>query len=424
VKHISVTTFIHILFTVALAILAATLVYFVSSSLRKDQDVEITRYKFLAESLATNLLKDPPQAKIDKFLHKFHLKPVSAEQVRPLIESKGETVMIVGDPAAPDVRVFTLRGTSSWLYRLFDIPLQKSYYLYVDMPGYRMMLVDDQERSQMVDIVTLVGVVLFLLLLGLYYMVLKKLYPLKKLHRQIEQFAAGDLDVKIAYESHDEIGRIARSFDKAIGHIHQLMSSKNLFMRNIMHELKTPITKGRIIAETIDDETARGFLIRAFERMNELISDLADVERITMYDFKPTKEDLFLQDVINRTERILMADPARYTIKVEDRPIHTDIKLLALALKNLLDNGIKYSPDKHVTLTSVGNRLEIRSKGEPLKEDFSFYIEPFSQEEKRSSGFGLGLYIVHSIVEKLGYTFRYAYDKQTGENVFSVVINE
>jgi two-component system OmpR family sensor kinase len=423
VKHISVTTFIHILFTTALAILVVTLIYFVSSSLRKDQDVEITRYKFLVESLATNLRQDPPQAKIDKFLHKFHLQLIPPEQVRSQIETKGETVMIVGDPDAPDVRVFTLKARDSWLKKFLEIPTQKTYYIYVDMPGYRMMLVDDQKRGEMIDIVTLVGAVLFLLLLGLYYMVLKKLYPLKRLHKQIEQFAAGDLNVKIAYDSHDEIGKIARSFDKAIGHIHQLMSSKNLFMRNIMHELKTPITKGRIVAETIDDETAKGFLIKAFERMNELISDLADVERITMYDFKPNIEEVFLQDVVQRAERILLADPKRYTIRIDDRPIRTDMKLLALALKNLMDNGIKYSPDKHVTLQSVGNRLEVRSKGEPLKEDFAFYIEPFSQEEKRSSGFGLGLYIVNSITEKLGYPFRYNYDQEKGENVFSIVIN-
>jgi len=424
VKHISVTTFIHILFTTALAILVATLVYFVSNSLRKDQDTEITRYKFLAESLAVNLLKDPPQSKVNKFMNKFHLKLITPEKVQPQIEKKGETVMIVGDPEAPDVRVFTLRTEPSWLHKLLNIPRQKIYYIYVDMPGYRMMLIDDQQRSRMIDIVTLVGGVLFVLLLALYYMVLVKLYPLKRLHRQIERFAAGEMNIKIAYDSHDEIGRIARSFDKAIGHIHQLMNSKNLFMRNIMHELKTPITKGRIVAETIEDETAKGFLIKAFERMNELISDLADVERITMYDFKPDIDDLFLQDAVHRAERILLADPERYTIRVSDRPIRTDIKLLALALKNLMDNGIKYSPDRHVTLQSVGNRLEIRSKGDPLKEPLAYYVEPFSQDEKRSSGFGLGLYIVNSILDKLGYPFRYSYDRTRGENVFSIVIND
>jgi two-component system OmpR family sensor kinase len=61
--------------------------------------------------------------------------------------------------------------------------------------------------------------------------------------------------------------------------------------------------------------------------------------------------------------------------------------------------------------------------GEPLKEELSFYTEPFSQEEKRSHGFGLGLYIVANILEKLGYGFRYRYDKERGENVFEVIMD-
>ncbi len=71
-------------------------------------------------------------------------------------------------------------------------------------------------------------------------------------------------------------------------------------MRNIMHELKTPITKGRIIIETIDDDMAKRVLKNAFERMNELISDLAEVERVTMYNFTPECEDTTLSDVMEK----------------------------------------------------------------------------------------------------------------------------
>jgi len=285
------------------------------------------------------------------------------------------------------------------------------------------MLKDMHPQDYIYELLLTIATVLGILLFFMYVMVLRKLYPLKKLHRQIEQFAAGDLDVKIEETGEDEIGKIAQSFDRAIRHIKQLMSSKNLFMRNIMHELKTPITKGRIIVETIDDPMAKKVLINAFERMNELISDLAEVERITMYNFQPEMRDTTLQEVLERTERILMTDPEKYELHVTDRPLHTDVKLLSLVLKNLLDNGIKYSPDKHVKLQTVGNRIEVRSVGEPLKENLSYYTEPFSQEEKRSHGFGLGLYIVANILEKLGYGFRYRYDKQTGENVFEVIMD-
>lgn len=408
-KHISVTTFIHILFTVALAILMATLYYFVSTSQEKNKIADLQRNKFIAETLSNSLTVAIPEEKLQKFFNELQLKKIPADTISKIVQQKGKTIFYTGEEDAPDVRIFTIGDGH--------------YYIYVDMPGYRMMLVDNRSQKQIAEIAEIVGGILLIVILLLYYMVLKKLYPLKKLHKQIEQFAEGDLNVKIAYDSHDEIGRIARSFDKAIGHIHQLMSSKNLFMRNIMHELKTPITKGRIIAETIDDEMSKGFLIKAFDRMNELISDLADIERITMHNFQPTMEDVFLQDVIHRTEKILLTDPEHYIINVPDRPIHTDVRLLALALKNLMDNGIKYSPNKHVALLAVRDRLDVRSKGEPLQEDFGFYIEPFSQEEKRSHGFGLGLYIVYSITQKLGFSFDYHYDRAAGENVFSIGID-
>jgi two-component system OmpR family sensor kinase len=87
-----------------------------------------------------------------------------------------------------------------------------------------------------------------------------------------------------------------------------------------------------------------------------------------------------------------------------------------------LDNGIKYSKNKHVTIRSVGDGLEISSKGEKLQHPLSYYVEPFSQEEKRSSGFGLGLYIVHSILEKLGCGLEYKY--VDGHNIFVIRAGE
>ncbi len=98
------------------------------------------------------------------------------------------------------------------------------------------------------------------------------------------------------------------------------------------------------------------------------------------------------------------------------------MKLLSLAIKNLLDNGIKYSKNKHVTLRSAEDGLEIISQGEKLQYPLSYYIEPFSQEEKRSSGFGLGLYIVHSILEKLGCGLGYRYVE--GNNIFVIKAGE
>ncbi|WP_456429518.1 ArsS family sensor histidine kinase [Nitratifractor sp.] len=406
-KNVSVTTFIHVIFAIALIVVGATFFYLLSAGKEQRHLQQINRYKMIADEFLTRENFDRNSTALKTLLEKYRLQPIDPQTVKKEIENSGITIFSGRSPYG-NVRVFKTK---------------QHYYILIERYDYDLMLRDDHPQDYIYEMLLTIATILGILLLFMYIMVLRKLYPLKKLHRQIEQFAAGDLDVRIEEMGDDEIGRIARSFDKAIRHIKQLMSSKNLFMRNIMHELKTPITKGRIIVETIDDPMAKQVLTNAFERMNELISDLAEVERITMYNFVPEKMETTLKEVLERTERVLMADPQKYTLKFTDRPLLTDVKLLALVLKNLLDNGIKYSPDHHVTLVTVGNRIEVRSVGEPLKEDLTYYIEPFSQEEKRSHGFGLGLYIVANILEKLGYGFRYRYDKEKGENVFEVVMD-
>jgi two-component system OmpR family sensor kinase len=406
-KNISVTTFVHIIFGIVVIVLGVTFYYLISSSEHQRKLQQINRYKVISDNFLTNekLTLDSPHLK--KLYKTYRLKPIKIEDVKDEIAKHGITIFS-GKSIYGDVRIFKT---------------QEQYYIYVERFDYNLMMQDQRPQGYISELFVTIAIVLVLILLFMYIAVLKKLYPLKKLHSQIEQFADGNLDIKIDYEGNDEIGKIAKSFDKAIRHIKHLISSKNLFMRNIMHELKTPITKGRIIIETIDDDMAKSVLKNAFEIMNELISDLAEVERITMYNFAPEMHKTTLSNVMERTKRVLMADPQKFEINIIDREIYTDEKLLGLVLKNLMDNGIKYSPDHFVKVVTVGNRIEVRSKGEPLKEKLSYYIEPFSQEEKRSHGFGLGLYIVSNVVEKLNYSFRYRYDKERGENVFEVILD-
>jgi len=158
--------------------------------------------------------------------------------------------------------------------------------------------------------------------------------------------------------------------------------------------------------------------VRAFERMNELIEELATVERVTTQGFIPHLEMTNISDVIKRSQELLMNDKNCEVLNMNDKAILTDIKLLSLAIKNLLDNGIKYSPNKKVLLKTTNNSIEIISQGEMLKHPLAFYTEPFSQEEKRNSGFGLGLYIVKNILDKLHLTFRYRYENNS--NIFII----
>ena len=406
-KNISVTSFIHTIFILAILVVTLTF-YILFSSTQEQRNIQrILRYKTIANNFLLQEHFSKDSSSVKKLLKKQSLKVVPFESIKKSIENSGDT-RLDANSIYGRVRVFRVKDT---------------YYIYIERAEYNLMLQDEHTLDYTTQLILTIAVILLLFIVALYIMLIKKLLPLKKLHNQIEQFASGDLNVKITNDGDDEIAKIAKSFDKAIKYIKQLISSKNLFMRNIMHELKTPITTSRIVADTVEDEMAKGVLIRSFDRMNELIEDLAQIERITMYSFNPQKQNWLLSAVFTEAEKMLLKDARYYEFNYVDSKIYTDRALLALILKNLVDNAIKYSTNSFATVDVVGNKIMVKSQGNKLKEDLAYYLEPFSQEEKRSAGFGLGLYIVANISEKLGYDFRYRYNDENNENIFEIVLD-
>jgi len=405
-KNLSVTTFIHILFSVAIAILIATFLLFLSWDKDRQKIEEFKRFQFISISFLSNLQTSPKKEKLDKLYKDLRVSPLSKKEkikLKKKIEKGGKTIF-TGGSSVGQVRVFEIN---------------KTHYIYIQRMGYNLMLKDNRAKNYNFEYAVGIGVFLIGLLLLLYLAVLKKLSPLKKLHKEIQRFAQGDMQTRITYLYNDEIGKIAKSFDDAIVRIRELSQSKNLFMRNMMHELKTPITKGRIVVEMLEDESTKKVLVRAFERMNELISELAELERVTTHSFDPNFEYVMLSEIIKESQDLLMTHSSCVQIEIEDKAVTTDKKLMALVIKNLIDNGLKYGTGKCVTVKTNQSVIEIISQGDALEHPLSYYTEPFSQAEKRSAGFGLGLYIVESILQKLGQRLSYAYCE--GNNVFSLL---
>ncbi len=405
-KNLSVSTFIHILFSVAIVILIATFLLFLSWDKDRQKIETYKRYQLISITFLSNLQFNTGKEELNKLYKELHVRAVPKEQLKSIkekIQAHAETIFS-GGSSLGRVRVFDIDG---------------EHYIYIERMEHHLMLKDNRPQNYYFEIALLLGVFLISLLLLLYLAVLKKLYPLKNLHKQIQKFAKGDMKTRITYLYDDEIGKIAKSFDDAIVYINELSMSKNLFMRNLMHELKTPITKGRIVAEMIEEEGTKKVLVRAFERMNELISELAEIERVTTQSFEPKFEYVMLSDIVADAQELLMTHSNCLKIEIENVSLNTDKKLMTLVLKNLIDNGIKYGKDKCVMVSNHKNTIEIISKGDALTHPLAYYTEPFSQKEKRSSGFGLGLYIVDSILEKLNYRLEYKHEDK--KNIFMLV---
>lgn len=401
-RNISVSAYINTLFTLVITLILTAFFFFISWDKERQRIDEINRYKLISNLLLSTAKLKLTQERERKFYKDFEIRPVSLDESRLLLLSNG-TVFFESESVYGKMQIFTIADNQ---------------YIYLQRFGYSLMLQDMKSDKTHLTITILIALLIMILFAFLYIGILRKLSPLKSLHRQIEEFSHGNMNVKINQRSTDEIGKIAQSFDDAIHYIRTLLESKNLFMRNMMHELKTPITRGRIAIEMVEDGNPKEMLTRAFERMNQLIGELAHVERLTTQGFQPHMKKVNIDNIIEESISLLLCDKSKLTIKTEHEELTTDAKLLSLAIKNLLDNAIKYSEDDKASIITNPQSIKVISKGKSLEHPLQYYLEPFTQEEKRNEGFGLGLYIVNNVAIRLKYSLNYYH--KNGYNIFEL----
>lgn len=203
-----------------------------------------------------------------------------------------------------------------------------------------------------------------------------------------------------------------------------LLNSRQLFLRTVMHELKTPIAKGRIVSELIDDEKQKSRMVAVFEKLNFLINDFAKVEQIVSKNYSQQIYSYSIKTVLqNAIESLMLDDTSNITLEnITEKKVDVDLGLFSMAVKNLLDNGLKYSLDKKITVKEEERQLLFISSGSKLSKPLREYFKPFHNDtELKNHGMGLGLYIVKSILDM--YHFGFEHEYKNGNNIFKININ-
>ena len=402
IKNISISTFVNIIFALAFLSIFVTFTIFVNYDKQKHELTLQNRYELIAENILITFQNNPTVEILLSLYKKFQVSP---------IEDKDEKLEII-----KNAQELTITQNYLGTYRVYKY--NDIYYIYVQQYGYNVMLKDSANHRYNMAFIVLGFIVSILTFLILYEILMKKLKPLKMLNKQIIEFSQGNKDIKLNYTSTDEVGTIARNFNEAINIINNQSKSKDLFMRNMMHELKTPITKAMFIAETLEDDKTRENLQRAFRRMDDIIKELATVEKLTSKNTMIYKEKINFLSIFKKTTDLMLINPDNIEQKIEDFWFEADIYMISIALKNLIDNAIKFSTNKKAIIEANKSFIKVISQGEPLKNELSFYTDAFYQEDKRSSGFGLGLYIVKAIVNLHKFSLDYQY--VDGKNCFII----
>lgn len=265
------------------------------------------------------------------------------------------------------------------------------------------------------------GAVINTLMLLFFAMVLRKLLRLRLLKSDIRHFGEEKKFNPITVDSQDELGEIATEFNCAMEKIHLLKEARTLFLRNILHELKTPIMKGKILSNSVENTKQQDQLERIFERLETLLGEMVKVEKLASNEWNLEAKEYRLVDVLDHAmDLLMMSDNKRIHIHhQEEAPlVSVDFELFATAIKNLLDNALKHS-NENVEIDINAESMSVCSYGEKLSSKQLDFSRAFNRSVEGSrSGLGLGLYIANSIIVKHGFELSYVHNE--GQNFFSI----
>ena len=197
------------------------------------------------------------------------------------------------------------------------------------------------------------------------------------------------------------------------------------FFRAVSHELKTPITvlKGELegmiyqVGEYKDRDTHLRQSLRTVNDMELLVKEILSASRMAGSDFSLTLSDVDLSQLVRECCRKWQGAAEdreqRFQAEVEDgRTCQGDMALLQKAVSNIIGNTVAHSPSQaEISVTLTGNILQVRNSGVSIDSaNLEKIFEPFYRVDhshnRNTGGSGLGLYIVKTILERHGFSFR------------------
>ncbi|MGJ0354802.1 ArsS family sensor histidine kinase [Aliarcobacter cryaerophilus] len=331
-----------------------------------------------------------------------------------LFESKEEIKNILSNNKK---MIFARSNKHNETFKIFEI--DGKIYLFFEKFDTQILIKDLESQNLTNSFYTIfVFVSLLIVITILYINTLKKLLPLKELKDKVINFGDEKFDFELSNSSSkDEVTLLANEFKKSAQKLKNIKESRNIFIRNIMHELKTPITKGKFLLQLEKSDENIEKLKMVFNRLESLINEFATIEELISQNRVLEKKSYFLEDLLDNAKDILMIDDNCVKNSYENIKLNVNFKLFSIAIKNLIDNAIKYSNDKKVEVLTQNEDILFVNSGKKLEGDFEKYLEPFYSKSSNES-FGLGLYIVFNILKANGYNLLYKYED--GKNIFII----
>ena len=266
------------------------------------------------------------------------------------------------------------------------------------------------------------------ILLGLMFGVFLSSRPLRRIEQiqQVcERIMQGDIRQRLPVgKRSDELDMLAVIVNRMLDEIERLMSEVKSAGDNIAHDLRTPLTRLRVLLYRVqqqlgDAPVQRPMVDQAIVEVDSLLLRFRALLRISEIEnkqrragFKIIRLQEILEQAVNLIAPLAEDKSIQLLLKAEFvDPIHGDGELLFEAMVNLLDNAIKFTPaggwvEVHLKRGAEGPRIDIVDSGIGIRESERvsvlnrFYR---SENDLNAPGYGLGLAIVMAIVKLHGF---------------------
>jgi len=247
--------------------------------------------------------------------------------------------------------------------------------------------------------------------------------PLGKIAHSMEDLGDGDLDEVMSVSDYTETQAISNAYNNMIARIRKLDESRQEFVSNVSHELKTPLTSMRVLADSLlmqgDEVPAElyrefmGDIAEEIDRENKIINDLLSLVKMDRKNADLNIQSININDLLELILKRLRPIAAKTDIDLvfeSFRPVmaQVDETKLTLALSNLIENAIKYNKKSgwvHVSLNADHKFFYIKVADSGIgipEEDLERIYERFFRVDKSHSreigGTGLGLAITRNVI--------------------------
>lgn len=422
-KHAVLIT---VLFALIVTVGTVSVVFFEFYKLNKEQYINhiFTKFSIITQIYSAHQQRQSSQIMLEANLAVYKLHVIKDKESQSLVLNRGKVLKREGFKNINEALMLNKRGLYTQKtvndLRATMIEYKKAIYFYIQTKNAAILIEDEDLRPyRYLNVLYTYATIIAIIAIS-YFMILQKLKPLIRLRRKIALFGDGQMDISFKTNATDEIGLISNELESAREKINRVDESRTLFLRNIMHELKTPIAKGTIATQMLPTQKQRDRFSSIFGRLESLVTEFALIEEVTSVDDKSAFKEYRLVDIIDGAIDMAMVERDSVTIEVDASiKIFASYRLYTTAIKNMIDNGIKYSPDAHVKILIINEELCFESKGECIKNPLQYYIEPFTKENPSKNSFGLGLYLVDSILKAHDRVLAHEYHDGVNRFIFA-----